>query len=106
MAHLWFSIMYLQCSKKETFRPRTGPEFPPNVSNATFFHTSVLPSEFLIITEGFIQWCKNDLVHIDRKKLFCLFRGGKFLFLSTVLQGANVSFHDIPVADELICHNF
>ncbi len=29
-------------------------------------------------------WCKKNLAHIDRKKLFCLFRGGKFLCLSTV----------------------
>ncbi len=46
-------INHIQCSKKETFRPGTGPEFSPNVSNPTFFHGSVLPSEFPIITEGF-----------------------------------------------------
>ncbi len=44
-----FSPMFygtiIQCSKKETFRPSTGPEFSPNVSNPTFFHGSVLPSE-------------------------------------------------------------
>ena len=35
-------IKYIQWSKKETFRLGTGPQFPPNDSNLSFFDDSVL----------------------------------------------------------------
>ena len=44
-------ISKIQSSKKETFHPGRGSEFPP-----------------------------YDLAHINKKKLFCLFRGGNFFF--------------------------
>ncbi len=50
--------------KKETFHPETGPEV---IKSRNFLGP-------------IIHWCKKDLSHINRKKLFCLFRGGKFLF--------------------------
>ncbi len=53
-------FFHIQCSQKVSFRPETGPEFPQNE--------------------------KKNLADINRKKLICMFRGGNFLFLTTVFQ--------------------
>ncbi len=59
---------YVQCSKKETLHSATWPEFPQmqNYDRNTLV--------------------QKQLSHINGKKLFCLFWGGKFrfCFLSTI----------------------
>ncbi len=53
---------FIQCSQKVSFRPGTDQEFPQNEKNPKIIH-----------------WCKKKkLSHINRKKLFCMFRGGNF----------------------------
>ena len=51
------AILIVQWAKKETFRPGTRPEFPPNENNLKLFGTSVFASEFPIIPEGFRFFC-------------------------------------------------
>ncbi len=52
--HLWgFKVtdswaLYVQCSKKETFRPETGPEFPQNDKNQKYFETNLFLLEFMM----------------------------------------------------------
>ena len=42
----------VQCSKKETLRPETGPEFSRNNENPKLFDTSVFPAEFSILRQN------------------------------------------------------
>ena len=62
--------LHLQCSQKVSFRPEIGPEFPQNYKNPKLLETNLFLSEFV--------------PHQYRKKLFCLFRGGNLLSVSTV----------------------
>ena len=57
------SLKIYSAQKKKLSAPEQGQNFPQMI---------------------IIQWCKINLAHINRKKDFCRFRGGKFLFLSTV----------------------
>ncbi len=72
----------LQCPKKVSFRPETGPEFPQNDKNPKLFGTNLFLMEFSIL---FLV-----LTCINREKIFCLFRGGNLLFVSTVFHIDNL----------------
>ena len=57
-------FMHIQCSKKGP-----GPEFPPNVTNPTFF-----------IPVYYHQSSQINLTHINRKKVFLQVSGRKVSF--------------------------
>ena len=65
--------------KKKLSAPEKGQNCPPMVKSQTFW----VPVSCK--TPTIIHWYRKDLSHINRKKLFCMFRGGMFLFLITVV---------------------
>ncbi len=104
--------IYRTVPKKETLRPETGPEFPPN-------HKNIMQnsdrSEFVTCGWRFslIHWRKQVLACIDREKLFCLFRDGKLFILPTVhniiftvtLHVTNTHRKQVSLGDEIIKHS-
>ncbi len=60
----------IQCSKKETFRPRRGPEFPPYDQKSNFLGSSVFLFELP----------KKNCPTLIRKKYFACFGVESFFF--------------------------
>ena len=77
---------HLQWSKKETFYPETGPEFPQIDKNQKLCKTPTI-----------IQWGKIDLPHINRKKYFACFGAESFSVVRSHVWARSHSFRDFPL---------